>query len=703
MVSTGLFAALAAAGSGVAADPAPPPATPPATPPPARSPPADEKAVSEVVVVGERPAVVNRIDRQVYDVRKDPEAQTASVTDILGKIPSVTTLPNGTILLLGQSGVTVLVDGKPGNLRGLRGADIDRVEVMTNPSAQYGPQGAAGIINIITRKDRRQGLTGTATAGVDSQGGAFVNAGPTWVRGRWTVGGSLGFSLQDNDSESDVRRRQSDGLGGTLNVREAGRYTYRTESLQGGFKLAYRRNDRQRFYLNAQAFQAPGDSRGRLRATADSAGFAPYTEISDGPVRYRSLDVDAGYDWTGPREGETFSLSLSVNPSSNHYGGDTEDRFDDPTLPARWYRDTTALDDLDVELKADYSRPLSGSRILALGSAWTRADKTLAMLFKNLVGPDPVRDLDQSIHGVRDIWSGYVTFQFPAGRWTVMPGLRVESETFDVRSAGATGGSRDVYAYPSLHITRDLGPDLKLGLSYSRRIERPGLAELDPAIHFSGVDTAWRGNPQLDPVSVDAYEARLDYTTGGFNAGLTFYDRESSGTWSSYSTVTPAGVRLSTMINAGQSANRGAELALRGKVAVNWQYAVTTNLFWREQQVLVGGAPRTDSRFSYTGNAQITWRETPATPDSGDQVQLSLRYQGPTATYQGEADGFLRADVTLKRPFTKKITGVLTLSDILDSSERRTRLTTPAYDQETTFRGAGPMARVSLTYRFGGP
>ncbi|MFA7261805.1 MAG: TonB-dependent receptor [Caulobacter sp.] len=698
VVSTVVLAALVTAGSSAAPDPAPA-----AAPPAAETPRPDDTAVAEVVVVAERPAVVKQIDRQVYDVRNDPEAQTASVMDVLGKVPSVTTTPAGAVLLLGQSGVTILIDGKPGNIRGLRGADIERIEVMTNPSAQYGPQGAAGIINIITRKDRRQGLTGAVTAGVDSQGGYWASAGPNWVIGRWTLGGSLSLASQNSDSELEVRRRERDGLGGEVNVIEASRYRSDSENYSGGLKLAFRRNDQQRFYVNVQAFQASGDNRGRTRATADDASFASYAELTDRPFRFEGLDIDAGYDWTGPTEGESFSLSFTANPVTLRTVDNIEDRFDDPALPARRFREASDFDNLDLELKADYKRPLDGSRILALGADWTRADQTEGNVFENLAGPDPVRDLDQSIHGIRDVWSSYVTYQFPLAPWTVMPGLRVESETFDVRSMGAIGSSRDLFWYPSLHVTRDLGEALKLSLSYSRRIDRPDLGRLDPAIRYSGANEARRGNPDLDPVTADAYEARLDYAKGNFGAGLTLYSRESSGTWSSFSTLTPDGVRLTTTINAGESANRGAELALRGKVASKWQYVVTTNLFWREQQVLVGGVPRADSRFSYTGNAQFRWKAAPANPDTGDQVQLSLRYQGPTASYQGSWDGFFRADLTLRRPFTKRVTGVLIISDLLDSSESHSQLNTTDYDEETTSRGSGPTARFSLTYRLGGP
>lgn len=712
-----MMAAAALAAALAAADPDPPPA--PADPAPDETPSpedkggedkaapedkgADDKTVSDVVVVGERPAVVKEIDRQVYDVRKDPDAQTASVGDILGKIPSVTVTPTGGVLLLGQSGVTILVDGKPGSTRALRGADIERIEVMTNPSAQYGPRGTAGIINIVTRKDRRQGQTGSATAGGDSLGGYRFSLGPNWVMGRWIVAANIGVGAQPFGSRSEVRRRQSDGLGGVIEIRETGRSDYESNDVQGGMKVTFRRNDRQSFYAGVQAYQSRGTDNQRSLSVSGAGGLFAYSERSRGPSLYSAANLNAGYDWTGKVEGETFSLAFSANPYRNRYASTTVATYDDPGLAELRYRRLNDTDSLDLEVKADYKRPFGEDRILSLGGAWTRNDETRREAFESLSAPDPLRDRDRAIQGVRDTWAGYVTWQFPLWTWTFMPGLRVESERFEVESGGAFGGSDGVYWYPSLHVSRDFGEDLKLGLSYSRRIDQPDLGLLDPAIRYYDATSATRGNPGLEAVTTDAYEARLDYTRGAFSAGLTLYDRESSGTVSSYSVLTPDGVRLSTVINAGESANRGAELALRGKVATHWSYAVTTNLFWREQQVLVGGAPRTDSRFTYSGNAQFSWKANPTRPDSGDQVQLGLRYLGPSTSYQGRSDGFFRADLTWKHPFTKKLTGSLILSDILDSSDSHSTIHADGYDQDSTYRGVGPTARFYLSYRFGAP
>jgi outer membrane cobalamin receptor len=115
----------------------------------------DQTAVSDVVVQAARPDAVARIDRNVYDIKNDPQAKGAPLLDILGKLPSVSVTPAGRVQLFGASGVTVMIDGKAVSsekLGAMSGTDVDKVEVMTNPSAQYAAQGSAGIINIVTRK-----------------------------------------------------------------------------------------------------------------------------------------------------------------------------------------------------------------------------------------------------------------------------------------------------------------------------------------------------------------------------------------------------------------------------------------------------------------------------------------------------------------------------------------------------------------------
>jgi len=660
----------------------------------------EKDTVSDVVVTAERPAVVSRIDRQIYDVRKDPEAQSSSVEDILGKVPSVTVTPSGGILLLGKPGARVLVDGKPQSIRALRGADIERIEVITNPSAEYGPAGAAGIINIITRKDRRQGLTGTMSASVDDRGGGNAGVSPTWVRGPWTFSGSLNVFSQSNESESRSRRRLNDPLVGVVNSDQTGRSDYGSDFTSTQASVTYRPDDHHRFKVGGWLYGGPSNSIYRTRTTADAALY-DYSSRLVGRGDFNGFGVDADYDWTGAAPDETLALSWSLSQYDSDYTGLSTDVFTDPGIATRRYRSINDQRQAEYELKADAKKPFGADRLLTGGLVWTRKDETLERGYEDLTGANPGRDYALTIEGVRDVWAGYVTFQSAWGKWTVLPGLRVEAEHFDVTSAGQGGATDDLFWYPSLHVSRELTDNLKMTVSYSRRIERPDLERLDPALRSTGPETATQGNPGLDPVQIDAYEARFDYSKGGFGAGLTLYSRESSGTFAWTTTVLPDGVRLSTTVNSGESADRGAELALRGKVAEKWQYSVTTNLFWQEQQVLVGGAPRTDSRFTYSGNAQFSWKRVPSKPETGDQVQLSLRYLGPQSSYQGDNDGFFRADLSWRRPLTKKLTGILAINDLFDSSRRNSRLRTPDLDQSSTNYTPGPTVRFSLTYRLG--
>jgi outer membrane cobalamin receptor len=177
---------------------APPPSTPSPPPSPASTESEEEEDVADdIVVVAEQGDQV-RIDRRTYTLRDDATAQATNMFDVLGRIPSVSVAPSGAIALLGAEGVTIQINGQPvpGSnleqvLRGLPGSDVERIEVITNPSAQYSAQASGGIINIITRQRFNAGFNGTVQTSADSCGGYHLGIAPSLSRGPWS---SVAFS-----------------------------------------------------------------------------------------------------------------------------------------------------------------------------------------------------------------------------------------------------------------------------------------------------------------------------------------------------------------------------------------------------------------------------------------------------------------------------------------------------------------------------
>ena len=663
----------------------------------------DQTAVSDVVVQAARPEAVARIDRNVYDIKNDPQAKGAPLLDILGKLPSVSVTPAGRLQLLGSSGVTVMLDGKPvspDKLGAMSGTDVDKVEVMTNPSAQYAAQGSAGIINIVTRKRYSAGWTGAVTARAENDGDVELLLNPTLALGKWSIGGSLTASRLAQEAATRRTRILTTGGASQETRTEDGQLDMGGERLFGDLKLTYRPTDRQVLTLTGEFFANDWDRDGTRSFDSDAPTFADYVERQDGDWRFRAAGVGASYEWTGSREGETLKLEGSRDRSRFRMANAYENAF------ATGSRRFTALDDSLThltEVKVDYARPFGAKQLLSTGATWSRSDEDLKTGFSN-PGADPglVASFDRRLDGRRDLAAAYATFQFPLGPWTALPGLRVEADDFSVTAAGRKVERRATDLFPSLHLSRSLAKDLGVRISYSRRIQRPDASRLDPSVNYDGSTKGSAGNPDLKAATTDAYEARLDYKLKGHGLNLTFYDRRQQGVWSTVTTFTPEGVALSTTVNGGRAVDRGSEISARGSLGARWKYVATLNLYQRESLILDDGRTRSLTRTNYAGNGQLDYRAPAKGEREGDQWQLALRYFGPERALQNQYSDYFRADLTWRRALTRKVSAVLVITDLLDSAYSKGRNIGSNAVEISTTREPAPRARLSLTYKLGG-
>ncbi len=179
----------------------------PASPPPAPAAANEEEENDDIVVLAE-PGDQIRIDRRTYTLRDDPVAQSTNMFDVLGRIPSVSVAPDGGITLLGADGVQIQINGRPvpGDnleqvLRGIPGGSVERIEVITNPSAQYAADASGGIINIITRRRFDAGFNGSIQASADSLGGYHFGVSPSYSSGQWAFSGQTGAYGGEGDND----------------------------------------------------------------------------------------------------------------------------------------------------------------------------------------------------------------------------------------------------------------------------------------------------------------------------------------------------------------------------------------------------------------------------------------------------------------------------------------------------------------------
>lgn len=693
-------AAFVAAGGVAQAQHSAPPSAP--APPPAQTGAVDEEIPEDDPIIVLAPGDQVRIDRRTYTLREDPAAQSSNMMDVLGRIPSVSVAPSGAVTLLGADNVTIQINGQPvpGTnleqvLRGITGAEVERIEVITNPGAQYSAAASGGIINIITRQRFNAGVNGSLQAGIDTLGNNHIGVSPSWSRGAWSLSGGLG-RWDGQQSQDFEREREIFASGdrtfeqGEQEVEFGGRYLSRLQ-------LGYRPDQRRRVTLSYDNVRGGNDI---LRETATALNGAPFsTQSTLNQVEFRNdqLNFDFQQDSALPRE-----LFKAIAMVQSH-GVEFDQRFGVTPLAgaASEVLAVNAFDQLNSSARLEYERPFGETRFLTAGLSFDTSDQEIENSRQTVLGPAAPPDFFALLDGRQQTLAGYGTFQFETGSWTWQPGLRAENYRREVISAGSETDDADLRYFPSIHLRRGLGEDIDVDLSYTSRIQRPSFQQLDPALRFIDVNRATRGNPALAPSLTDAYEANFTHQDDGRSLSLTFYNRISEDIFSPFVETTAGGVILTTTVNAGVSEQRGVQAILRGPLSESWRYSANVNLMEREFDFLSGGAIGRRSEFEYDGAVSLDYREPDQNAVGADQLQFELRFQGPRHTLQSDLDAFAVANITWRRKLTERLYGTLTAQDVFSTQSNVNEIVTDAYFERSETASAGARVRFALTYQFG--
>ena len=667
-------------------------------PAPAQS--ADEEDSDDIVVLAE-PGDQVRIDRRTYTLRDDPVAQSTNMFDILGRIPSVSVAPSGEITLLGASNVTIQINSQPvpgGNLeqilRGLPGGSVERIEVITNPSAQYAADTSGGIINIITRRRFDAGFSGSIQASADSLGGYHFGVAPSYSVGPWAFSGQVG--TYGGEGDNDLLRERQTPPGGPLTTEEG----LRDFEYQGWYlsqlQAAYSPTEQRRMSLSYDGGQHASEQHQSSDLSNTGGPISATRSQFENASDYNGLTFDFQQRGDAPRE------LIKFNASWDHYVNESDALLSiTPTGgPVSAYATTSVQDNTSFNAKFDLEQPLPSEQFLSAGASFDHFEQTSDNALGPISGTTPAAYTSR-LEGTAQTLAGYATYQFDIGDWTVLPGVRVEGYRREVLSSGLESDDTDVRTFPTIHVRNELTPRINVDLSYSNRIQRPFFDQLDPALRFNDVNRAQSGNPTLRPATTDAYEANFVYQHNGASFSVTFFDRISDDVVSRFTDVNGSGVVVTMPVNAGTSEQRGVQAMLRGPLGERWRYSVTGNVLNREYDFLSGGIITRRSDLEYDGVAQLDYRDPDQEQVGANQFQLEARFQGARHGLQSETDEFVMANFTWRRRLSPRLFGVLTVQDIFDSTSQVSEITTDDYFERTEFESPGTRLRLALTYQFG--
>ncbi len=684
----------------------------------------DAQQLDEVEVTAKREMVQFGLDKRVFNVDKDLGAVSGDATEILKNLPSVEVDIDGNVSLRGNSNVKIFVNGRPSALTGLGRTAIlqqipaniiKRIEVMTNPSAKYSPEGQTGIINIITKKQNKQGFNLNATASYDSYRSKQAALNLNYRIGK--------FNLFSNYSYRNGRRLRrgfidTDNFLPTIDFEEINFDAdgFRTShTFTGGFE----------YYFNARSVLSLSSTYSPRESYTNGINTYNFfdsekvlTERSEREDKdteeEENFDYSATYNKTFNNEDQTLTLMASFAQSEELELEQFEEDFFDANgnLTPQQLRQNTPVFDEDSKwlLQGDYTQKLKSNLKFETGYRVTIADRSSDYerndfdFSKNeFIKNDTFTNIfkyDEDVYAVYGLVSGNegkIEYSFGLRAEQAFTASNLEDQRFTIIEKFPIENNY-FKLYPTAAIAYPLSENGKVQLNYSRRVNRPRGRQLNPAIDISN-PTNWRvGNPFLKPEFINSYEIGYlkSFEKGTFNTNFFFRDvNDAFGRFLDLTSV--PNVNISTTDNFESRQDYGVELigsfrqkkwlSMNGSLSGYWQTV--------DAGEVLDGA--TSSGFQWSGRVVsnfTVWKDM--------SIQWMVFYRSKAATPQGTRYPFVWTDLALRKPILKKRGSItVKLSDPFNSRKFRFDLETPSTLMRRQFQRPGQAVSLAFSYQFG--
>ncbi len=682
--------------------------TPPAAPP---------VQLDKVEVSANREAFYNSIDRKVYTVGKDVQSAAGSASSLLQNVPSVQVDIEGNVSLRGNDNVLILIDGKPSTLMSttnradvleqMPADSIERIEVITNPSAKYKPDGTAGIINLVLKRKHDVGFSGVLRANVGNDCRSNYGLTANYNPGRYNLYGTASVRQDDRMRYAQETRTHVDAATDTLITTRQ----YSTEHMRPLSRLAQ---------LGADYTPNPNDKIGgsisynyrtffrtatttNVSQPANGAVTSDYDRDRTDPEWQKTAEYDAHYRHSFAEEGHEIAVEAKNDwhqeLEDNHYSN----VYRTPPLPTSLDYTLMNPTETSTELTADYTRPSAGDGKLEAGYAgeMDKYDTDFRGGYFDPMASAWVVDRTQTNRFIYKDWIDalYATYGRPVGQFGFLAGLRAERTI--VHTNQATVGLTDAIAYyrlhPTLHLTYNLTDTDQLQLNYSHRVHRPESDDLNPFPEYQDPYNLREGNPKLRPEETHSIEAGYQYHRADTTYLAALYFRD---TYHAFTTVTryiDAVTLLTTHENLASNRSGGLELVAASPIGPKLAVNLSANAFYTEIDASNLGYVGNRSAMAWDAKLNTEWHVT-----NNDLVQLNVNYSAKRLTAQGDRLPTSVANVGFRHDFkSKNVAFVLTVSDLFNSLKERTVIDTPALHDDTTRHRSSRIVYAGLIYTFG--
>ena len=648
----------------------------------------DAIELKSVEIVSEKSIVEQKIDRKVINVGKDLISAGATAAEIMNNIPSVSVDPQtNAISLRGNSNVKILIDGKPTNmdaaqvLQQIPSASIKQIELITNPSAKYNPEGMSGMINIVLNKNTKIGFNGSVNNGVTFAITPKVNSSfdMNYKSGKFNWFANYGLNHGKYNNNGNIFTTES-------GEEDFQKYVFTDKNTSHlakvGFDFYWNEKNTISFYTNQNFFDAKGYSETYIDFVNQQDINQLFLNAVDNLGQTYNLDYKTNFK----KEGHTLELEINQNNTKN-----IEDAAFYIYNPKTNYIDTKGNNTL---VNLDYVNPISESSKLELGLE-SRIEST-----KNKFKVDEIPNSDFVFD--RNIYSAYATYSKQWGKWNIQAGTRLEhfeaKAVFNKEDESASFNTNIFNVYPSAYVNYSPSEKNSLNLSVSKRVDRPSINQLNPIREWSTPQIDSEGNPALQPQFTYSYE--LNYTRKLKNGSITtgfFYRRINSEiTRNLYENPNDASKQILSYANLNDNNAYGFEISSTLDFAKWFSSNISLDAYNKKIRGVVSDEAVSADVTAFNARINNTFKAT-----KNLRFQLFGMYRGRDLGLQLLGKPMWKADLGSSLTILKG-NGTVTLkfSDLFKTMRYRFTGEIPK-DQYGQFNWESRSVYVGFNYRFG--
>jgi outer membrane receptor protein involved in Fe transport len=672
----------------------------------------DSENLDEIEIIAEKTTVEIRLDKKIYNVGKDLTVRGGTVSDVLDNVPSVSVDVEGNVSLRGNENVRILINGKPSGLVGLSSTDalrqlpaeaIEKVEVITSPSARYDAEGTAGILNIILRRSKLQGLNGAITTKVGYPKATGISGNLNYRAGDFNFFTTSGYNYREvpGNSFSSTNfintgllfeeTRDFDRLRKGFNTNIGVEwYVNKTSSITTS--VLFRESDNESNTTN-NIFQR--DING-----LETRSFRFDPELEDDKTVQYSINYDKKFKTDGHKLTFDFQYEKSAEDENSLISQDN----------IEVERVRTLENQERILLQSDYVLPIGENSQFELGYRGNfnelNTDYTVEAVENGNFELDT--DLSNNLIYKENINALYSQYGSKIKKFSYLLGLRLEATRITIDLTTLNDHNVKSYAgfFPTINLGYEISEDQNITLGYNRRIRRPRSYFINPFPSRSSATNLFQGNPNLDPSYSNGVDLGYLNRFGKLTLNSSIYFQHATDAFSVISEPTGEIVIINsqevpvvrrTIINLASNDRYGFEFTLTYNPSRKWRLNGNFNLFKSITKGDFNGQNLDAENTSWF----IRLNNKVTLPGKIDW-QTRLSYRGPSENAQNKRKGIFSTNLAFSKDlFKEKASLALNISDVFNTRKRESEINVPnAFTGTSEFQWRERTFNLSFTYRF---